>query len=553
MPNSVSPSADALFELYLELRRYVQLSDEELEQAPLIWNILQSFDEELIDDFYDEILRHPAARRVLQGPDQVQRLKRTLRQWLAELFAGNYDKQFAARRWQVGYRHVQIGLPSIWVNAAMTRLRERSTEYIRQHCPHHPQLCMQLCSIVSRMMDLDLALIQDAYNIESSAQQISRERDFAEGVIQTAQAVVMVVDTQGNVIRGNTFLSRLLGWDLKDSVPTVRFEQLVAPHDILPLRQFLQRVAEGSKADPLETDLLPQESMPRRIRWLAQPYLPPTNPSLTADAEGQAAEPWILCVGQDITDLTEAQRQLVRQERLAAIGQTMTGLAHESRNAFQRSQAALETLLLELEDRPAAVELIERIQRAHDHLLHLYEEVLQFARPVRLELQTMNIESVLRQTWEHLTTVVAPKQLRLNLHADEAAVHITADPFAVEQVFRNLLENAVEASEIAASVDVRIEAAWIGSAPAARVTIRDYGRGIAPAHLVRIFEPFFTTRARGTGLGLPIARRLAEGHGGALTMESSDPGVLATVMLPRVAVPDPELQLPSEDTRRKES
>ncbi len=70
-------------------------------------------------------------------------------------------------------------------------------------------------------------------------------------------------------------------------------------------------------------------------------------------------QPLVLCVGQDVTELTEAQLRLVRSERLAAIGQTMTGLAHESRNAFQRSQAALETLALELEERPSAAKLVE--------------------------------------------------------------------------------------------------------------------------------------------------------------------------------------------------
>jgi two-component system, LuxR family, sensor kinase FixL len=352
----------------------------------------------------------------------------------------------------------------------------------------------------------------------------------------------MVVDSVGNLVRGNAFLSALLGWDEQPPQEQTALFDLVAPHDQAPLHAFLISAAEGQSPPPLDTELRPLDRPPRRVRWLGKQY----------KAHGSAApaisQPLILCVGQDITDLTEAQRQLVRQERLAAIGQTMTGLAHESRNAFQRSQAALETLTLELEDRPAAVELIERIQRAHDHLLHLYEEVLQFARPVHLELQQVHLDSLTRQTWDHLATVRASKQIRLSITGNTPP--LTADPFAVEQILRNLLENAIHASDTEGQVDVHFAAAWIGARPALRATIRDYGTGIPAPYRDRIFEPFFTTRSRGTGLGLPIARRLAEGHGGSLNLEAADPGTSAILILPLAAVPDPEVNLIHEDPRR---
>ena len=83
--------------------------------------------------------------------------------------------------------------------------------------------------------------------------------------------------------------------------------------------------------------------------------------------------PAILAVGQDITNLKEAQEKIVRSERLAAIGQMMAGLAHESRNALQRSQACLEMLALDVQDRPEALEMVQEIQNAQDYLHHLYE------------------------------------------------------------------------------------------------------------------------------------------------------------------------------------
>ena len=395
MRSPLPPAPPLLVALYQELCDYLSLREEHLCRGPEIWEHLESSAAELVEDFYAEILRHEETRRVLQGTTQVARLKATLGNWLRELFAGKYDADFVARRWQVGFRHVQIGLPSIWVSAAMARLREQVVAILADRCQENPVKAAALGGIAARMMDVDLALIQDAYNAEVLSRQLTRERDFAEGVIQTAQAVVLVVDPQGAILRGNAFLASLLGWSEGIDPPAgLRFQDLVPAAEVAPIDQFLRNVLAGPAPAPLETSLLPASGPPRRIRWLARQYQPPATSALPPARDPSrdepltsATNPWILCVGQDISDLKEIQRQLVRHARLAAIGQTMTGLAHESRNAFPRSQAALETLLLELEDRPVAVELIERIQRAHDHLLHLDEEVLQFARPVRLELQ----------------------------------------------------------------------------------------------------------------------------------------------------------------------
>jgi signal transduction histidine kinase len=551
MPRSSPPSRTDLYRRYQELRSYVNLVDENVQLAVAVWPLIEPSVDLLVDDFYKEILRHEEAKSVFGGPEQVQRLKASLRDWIAELFAGNYDQEFVARRWQVGFRHVQIGLQPVWVSAAMSRLREHTLSVISARWSDSAGDLEKTRSTVARMMDLDLALIQDAYNTESVARHLNIERDFAEGVIQTAQAVVMVVDLTGNIIRGNAFLSSLLGWQSDRPMQKQNtLNELVAPNDCRTMLEFLQRTADGDSPSALETELYPQNGPPRRIRWLARRFLAVPEIVQSTSPQMSEAPTLVLCVGQDITDLTEAQRQLVSQERLAAIGQTMTGLAHESRNAFQRSQAALETLLLELEDRPAAVQLIERIQRAHDHLLHLYEEVLQFARPIRLELQQVHPDLLLRQTWDHVSASAQSKKVTLNYDLNSELPQLTCDPFAIEQILRNLLENAIEASETSSSVLATIRTAWLGSAPAVELSIRDYGKGIPEAYVHRVFEPFFTTRSRGTGLGLSIARRLAEGHGGSLALANAHPGTLATLTLPLVASPTAEPHLPNEDTRR---
>jgi len=526
-------SESALYRRSVELRAYVGLTEDDVRLAASVWPMMESDLDKFVDDFYQEILRHDAARRVFSGPEQVVRLQESLRQWIRDLFTSVHDDAFVSRRWAVGQRHVQIGLESVWVSAAMSRLRDQMIRSLVTHYPPGRDDLPSAMSAISRLMDLDLAIIQDAYYAASVANRIAEERDFAEGVINTAQAVVMLVDRHGVILRANQFLSqRLDAAKIDGSLQPISCFDLVAPAQREPLKRFIALAADGELPPPLETSLQSTDGPSPRVRWHARKYVEP--PSSSADPSKVSA--CVLCVGQDISELSDAQNRLVRSERLAAIGQTMTGLAHESRNAFQRSQAALETLALELNERPSAVKLVERIQRAHDHLLHLYEEVLQFARPVRLEIRATPLPNLIRQTWEHIRQASSVKPI--SLRVDETIVsELIADPFALEQVFRNLLENAIEASQPDGFISVACREVWEGVDRCVRVSIRDYGSGMSADALSRAFEPFYTTRSRGTGLGLPISRRLIESHGGTLDLIQADPGIDAVITIPIQARP----------------
>ncbi len=522
--------------LSIELRSYVGLDDEQLQKACLAWPYLEADITLFVDDFYDQILKHEATRQILRSPDQISRLKLSLHNWIRELFTPVRDEEFVSKRWAIGLRHLRIGLPSLWVAAAMSRMRDQMLQTLARHYPSDRDDLWQIMSAVTRAIDFDLAIIQDAYQAESVAMRIAQERDFAEDVIETAQAMVMMIEADGRIVRVNQVLAKLLGWSSKqaemDNGPLLSWLDIIAHDDHATVTQFIAAAAAGETPPPVEVPLRFEHTAPIYVRWHARNYeRTPNEAKVTSPVQ-----PLVLCVGQDVTELTEAQLRLVRSERLAAIGQTMTGLAHESRNAFQRSQAALETLALELEERPNAAKLVERIQRAHDHLLHLYEEVLQFARPVRLDLQRLDIHSLIQQTWDHIRMASSEKKIQLQLKSVDSH-ELQGDPFALEQVFRNLLENAIEASTDGATIELTVREHWLGASRGVEIRVRDFGVGLKPEAIQRAFEPFFTTRVRGTGLGLPIARRMVESHGGTLELIAQQPGTCAVVTLPLVAKP----------------
>ncbi len=217
-------------------------------------------------------------------------------------------------------------------------------------------------------------------------------------------------------------------------------------------------------------------------------------------------------------DLQRAQEKLLQAERLAAIGQMVAGLAHESGNALARSQSCLEMLSWEVEDRPEALDLIRRIQQAQDHLKQLYEEVRGYAAPLKLEREPWSLSAIWRQAWDNLTVLRQGRDAAL--HEETAGVDLvcTVDQFRLGQVFRNVLENALAACRDPVRLTIRCTDTKLEGRPAVQVAVRDNGPGLTPEQRERIFDPFFTTKTRGTGLGMAIARRIVEAHGGQIAV-----------------------------------
>src|SRR6516165_9467179 len=116
--------ADELFRRYQDLQAYVGWTADDEQRVRSAGPIVEASFPGLIEDFYAEIERHPDARRVITGgAAQIERLKGTLLNWLRELLAGRYDADYVARRWRVGWRHVEIGLDQVYTNVALSRLR----------------------------------------------------------------------------------------------------------------------------------------------------------------------------------------------------------------------------------------------------------------------------------------------------------------------------------------------------------------------------------------------------------------------------------------------
>lgn len=368
---------------------------------------------------------------------------------------------------------------------------------------------------------LRASLARTAKQIELRSAKERSEANFRE-LIEAVDFMVVILCQDHKIIYSNRFATELTGYSTED----LRRQSISTFLDHEPrsrVERQLERLHQGQRAIEQEIPIRCRNGDERWILW---------NVRLLNDFEGSPA---LLSVGHDVTERRRLLQRAMQAERLAAIGQMVTGLAHESRNALQRSQACLDLLLDELQDQPEPLELVERIQRAQHHLHHLYEEVRGYAAPVVLHRELRPVNRVWQDTWAHLEVARSQKQLTLKEDLRSEDLRCSVDAIALEQVFRNIFENAIHVSKDGDEILVQCTETTLRGQPALEIRVKDQGPGLNSEQMARIFEPFFTTKTHGTGLGMAIVKRIVEAHGGQISVDpSTSPGAEIVIVLPRI-------------------
>lgn len=230
-------------------------------------------------------------------------------------------------------------------------------------------------------------------------------------------------------------------------------------------------------------------------------------------------------------DLARTQEQLVQRERLAAIGELAAVVAHEVRNPLGVIFNSIGTIRRMLGDDERAWTLIHILEEEATRLNHIVGDLLDFARPRIPSVSRERIETVLDDAVAAALAGVSGVELQRDVDADLPAIPM--DVRLMRQALLNVAQNAVQAMPKGGKLKVR--ACRLDGH--VRVSIEDTGVGIPADVRPRIFEPFFTTRARGTGLGLAVVKRIVDGHGGRIGLVT-EVGVGTTFSLELPLEPD---------------
>ncbi len=229
--------------------------------------------------------------------------------------------------------------------------------------------------------------------------------------------------------------------------------------------------------------------------------------------------------------LTEMhQSELEHADRLSTVGEMAASMAHEIKNPVAGVLGALQVFHGEAGVAADRKEILAEMMNQLERVTHAVNDLLQYARPTSPHFEELELHPLIDKTVDLLTKQFRSGGVAVKREFASRAMRLSADKKQLQQVFWNLLLNAIQAVGGSGSVTVRTAAQEDGIA----ISITDTGKGMTPEELRNIFKPFFTTKHKGTGLGMTISRRIIEQHGGTISVTSeAGKGTTVLITLPR--------------------
>jgi two-component system NtrC family sensor kinase len=227
--------------------------------------------------------------------------------------------------------------------------------------------------------------------------------------------------------------------------------------------------------------------------------------------------------------------QMSRAEHLATLGELAAGLAHEIRNPLAGIAGVIDIIGRDLPQSSPGRQVLQEVKQEVLHIKNILSDLLDYARPKQPVFHEADLGATAERAVSLAKQQIQSRPIRMELVKSGDLPLVEHDPAQIQQVLLNLLLNAIQALDGVGQVRVELTS----KSGFAEVRVKDTGRGIPPQAIANIFRPFFTTKGGGTGLGLSLARRIIEDHGGTIAVASTQgQGTEFTVSLPvrKVAV-----------------
>jgi len=338
--------------------------------------------------------------------------------------------------------------------------------------------------------------------LERSAGELRSERDRMDTVISSMRDGLLVLDGRGEVVLKNAAAEPLIQY--RESGGTASSRHLCR--------------LEPARRDCLACLFQPGSDQQSCVIEAGGQVLEVHSASLEADEQGRFGR---VLVSRDVTDRINQDEHEIHQERLSVLGEVAAVVAHELNNPLASISMFNQMMADELVADSPLRENVDVIQRNTETCKRTIRELLDYATGASPEVGPVDLHDTLDQIVRFLRPLSDRSSVVLGTSFQAGNPWVTGDEVQLRQVFVNLVMNAVQAIE--GGGEVLLES--YDEEDHLVIEVRDTGPGVAPEHRAEIFRPFFTTKARGagTGLGLSTAQRIAELHGGGLSLAESSP------------------------------
>ena len=367
-------------------------------------------------------------------------------------------------------------------------------------------------------------LMLDVSGLKTFQAELQRERDFSGKILNNTQSLILVADTAGLISYANRRWYEM-GYEQKQILGRP-LEDLVAASRRQVLSDAFAATLAGRPVDNLDLQILRGDG---RVGQFS------VNLSPMRDEQGNVTS--IVVVMSDVTDAASLQAKLIHAEKLAAVGQLVSGVAHEVNNPLT-AILGFADLLMENTDLPETARkdlrvILQEAQRTKQ----IVQNLLSFARQMPPQRKPVQLNSILRRTVQLRAYDFHSHGIEVTEQLDQDLPPIIGDSHQLQQVFLNILNNAYDAvRETGRPARIEIMTARLGNF--VEVSFRDNGHGISFPD--RIFDPFFTTKevGKGTGLGLSICYGIVHEHGGEILCHNNPDADGATFIVRFPAMPE---------------
>jgi len=343
---------------------------------------------------------------------------------------------------------------------------------------------------------------------------------------------VIIADKEGQIKEVNQETLKLLDYKKREEILSLPFEKICRNFPLaglkakLPLReQELMYLNEEGQRIPVSVNVTARTSYPDDIIFTARDISKTKN--LISNLTQSEKE-----LKTSYEQLQASKNDLIRSEKLAYTGRIAASIAHEVRNPLTNVSMSIQQIKKMLNPKKQGVKYVEIVERNTERVNFLITELLNSARPIKLNLQACDIHKLLKGVLESNKTRIKLQKIKVIKNFTSQASILKIDQEQIQRVFTNLILNAMEAMPKGGTLTVLTEL-MEPDKNYFSVKIKDTGKGIPGKDIIRIFDPFFSTKLQGVGLGLTICYGIIVSHSGTIGVESEcKKGSVFTVSLP---------------------